>query len=228
MKKILFVIFTNGLLIGEENMRQLKAMKNTICAVSLEGSRDVTDARRGKGVHVRVCDSMKQMDENDVLFGVSITLTRQNYAEVMDEAYLLSLQDLGAATVFLIEYVPCQGDEDLCLLDTQKTDMTDKVKAYNRKMDMLVIPLPGDEDQYSGCLAAGRGFLHISSTGSLEACPFAAYSDVNIKDMPLKEALKSRLLNEIRDNHHLLKEGQGGCALVANREWVEDLQTILK
>ncbi len=96
------------------------------------------------------------------------------------------------------------------------------MKDYNKEFDMLIIPLPGDEDKYGGCLAASRGFLHISSTGSLEACPFAPYSDANIKNMPLKNALQSKLLNEVRDNHHMLKEGKGGCTLVNNKEWIEE------
>ena len=95
-------------------------------------------------------------------------------------------------------------------------------KLYE-KHNMLMVTLPGDEEKYGGCLASGRGFLHISSTGALEACPFAPYSDTNIKEMPLKEALKSGLLKEIRDKHDTLKESRGGCALKENREWVESL-----
>ncbi len=60
------------------------------------------------------------MDNNDVLFGTSITLTSRNYDEVMDKDYMMSLQNTGAVATFLIEYVPCQGDEDLCLTDSQK------------------------------------------------------------------------------------------------------------
>jgi MoaA/NifB/PqqE/SkfB family radical SAM enzyme len=93
---------------------------------------------------------------------------------------------------------------------------------------MLMVTLPGDEEKYGGCLASGRGFLHISSTGALEACPFAPYSDTNIKDMPLREALKSGLLREIRDNHHLLKESRGGCALNENKEWIKSLTALSK
>jgi MoaA/NifB/PqqE/SkfB family radical SAM enzyme len=155
-------------------------------------------------------------------------VTNKNYEQVTDFEYLRSIQQTGAIATFLIEYVPCQGEEELCLTEAQKADMNKKMARFNRDLEMLTIPLPGDEDQYSGCLAAGRGFLHISSTGSLEACPFAPYSDANVKDMPLKSALKSRLLTEIRDNHHLLKEGKGGCTLVSNKEWVEGLSATIE
>jgi MoaA/NifB/PqqE/SkfB family radical SAM enzyme len=66
--------------------------------------------------------------------------------------------------------------------------------------------------------------LHISSSGALEACPFAPYSDTSVKNMPLKEALKSRLIREVRENHDKLKESRGGCALKENAEWVASLQ----
>ena len=81
----------------------------------------------------------------------------------------------------------------------------------------------GDEEQFGGCLAAGRGFVHIGPDGSLEPCPFAPYSDTSVADTPLKDALASRLLRAIRDNHAELKETRGGCALWRKREWVEGL-----
>ena len=88
---------------------------------------------------------------------------------------------------------------------------------------MLPIALPGDEEKFGGCLAAGRGFLHVSSTGAVEACPFAPFSDVNLKQISFTDALESRLLGRIRDNHHLLEEADGGCTLFENKEWVEQL-----
>jgi MoaA/NifB/PqqE/SkfB family radical SAM enzyme len=72
-------------------------------------------------------------------------------------------------------------------------------------------------------MAAGRGFIHVSSTGALEACPFAPFSDLNLKEISFKEALKSPMMREIRDNHHLLKESRGGCSLIENKEWIAGL-----
>ncbi|MHB8278883.1 MAG: SPASM domain-containing protein [Candidatus Humimicrobiaceae bacterium] len=76
-----------------------------------------------------------------------------------------------------------------------------------------------------GCLASGRGFAHISPEGNLEPCPFAPYSDTNLKNLSLKEALNSDFLRKIRENHDKLSETKGGCALWENRDWV---QSILK
>lgn len=51
----------------------------------------------------------------------------------------------------------------------------------------------GDEKSYGGCVAAGRGFFHINSHGGAEPCLFSPYSDINVRDTSLWEALKSKL-----------------------------------
>ena len=71
---------------------------------------------------------------------------------------------------------------------------------------------------------AGRGFVHVSPEGNLEPCPFAPYSDTNLRDLSLKDALQSELLKEIRQNHEKLTETKGGCALWENREWIDSLR----
>lgn len=163
------------------------------------------------------------LDESRRLFGASITLTCGNFDEVMRSGYLDMLEKKGCGVVFLIEYVPGADDTTMCLTDAQKQYLCDITPVLSKKHDMMIVPLPGNEEKYGGCLASGRGFLHISSTGALEACPFAPYSDTNVIDMPLGDALKSDLLRKIRNNHHLLTESRGGCALNENRGWIQTL-----
>lgn len=222
-KSTAFVMFTNGTMISDEVKIKMKKMKQLIAIFSLEGSKEKTDTRRGEGVYDAVVAKMKLLNDNKMLFGSSITLTRENYDEVMSDEYIDNLQNLGCRILFLIEYVPCNGDKNLCLSEIQKHDLLIKIKHIQDKFDLLPVPLPGDEELFDGCLAAGRGFIHISSTGSIEACPFAPYSDVSVKTMPLVKALKSRLLTEIRINHNMLEEAEGGCTLFENPDLVSDL-----
>lgn len=222
-KDILFVMFTNGLLLNGSIVKQLRSIRNLIPIISIEGNEETTDERRGKGMFSSIMKVMENLDRQKILFGASITVTSKNYDEVVQSGYFNEMELRGCRAVFLIEYVPSENDFDLCLTNIQKQDLIDQEELLSKKYHMLFVPLPGNEDKYGGCLASGRGFLHISSTGSLEACPFAPYSDTNVKDMPLKEALKSKLLKEIRDNHHMLKESRGGCALQENKQWIEAL-----
>ena len=220
-----FILFTNGLMIDENTINDFRTHKNIIPVMSLEGGKYETDARRGDGMYDKICSTMEHLKQNDIMFGSSITLTSENYSTVMADRYLKSLEECGCGLAFLIEYVPQTEDDALTLTPDQKNDLIKKEKELTEKLNMIVIALPGDEEKYGGCLAAGRGFIHVSSEGNLEACPFAPYSDTNLKDLPLKEALKSKLIKDIRDNHHLLTESRGGCALNENKAWIESLMT---
>lgn len=223
--ELLFVMFTNGLLLSGETAAETERLKNLIPVLSLEGGKALTDARRGHGVYDAVLSKMRALDGRSRLFGVSVTLTSVNYDDIVRSDYLAVMQETGCRAAFLIEYVPCGAqDLSLCLTEEQKAHLRAVGKDLYKKHDMLVVSLPGNEDPYGGCLASGRGFLHISADGALEACPFAPYSDTSVKHMPLKEALKSRLIEKVRDNHNALKESRGGCALKENAAWVKALR----
>ena len=86
---------------------------------------------------------------------------------------------------------------------------------------MVYISFPGDEKSSGGCVAAGRGFFHINSHGGAEPCPFSPYSDSNVRDTSLREAMKSRLFRELREGGYLMEEHPGGCTLFERREDVE-------
>ena len=221
----LFVMFTNGLLLDSPAAQAAARIRNLIPVISLEGGRALTDERRGEGVYDAMTAVMRRLNSDKRMFGVSVTLTSRNYDDVIRSDYLKSMQTLGCRAAFLIEYVPCGAeDKALCLTQAQKTHLRQIEKQLYRQYDMLVVSLPGNEDPYGGCLASGRGFLHISSTGALEPCPFAPWSDVSVKDTPLKTALQSRLLKKIREGHEMLRESRGGCALKENAAWVAALQ----
>ncbi|MFA0815849.1 MAG: radical SAM protein [Anaerofustis sp.] len=218
-----FVLFTNGLLLDSNATAEIDKMKNVFPIISLEGDQDRTDSRRGIGVYENTLQIMRTLNRNKMLFGTSITLTVNNFEEILHGDYLKQLQEIGNRAAFLIEYVPSDGNFDICLTEDQKTELRRMEDALTEQYDMLIILLPGDEERYGGCMAAGRGFIHVSSTGALEACPFAPFSDLNLKEISFKEALKSPMMREIRDNHHLLKESRGGCALIENKEWIAGL-----
>ena len=192
-------------------------------AILLFIDRHFTDARRGAGVYIKLIQHMERLNQSGVMFGMSITLTSQNFEEVTHPVWLNSHFNMGCNLFFLIEYVPqSQTDLSLCLTKQQQEMLQPRLEELRKKLPALFISLPGDEKQYGGCLAAGRGFVHVSSEGNLEPCPFAPYSDLNIRETSLKESLRSPFLNNIRESHHLLSEANGGCTLWENRDWVQD------
>jgi MoaA/NifB/PqqE/SkfB family radical SAM enzyme len=222
-KGTLFPVFTNGVLLDTDTTRFFKKQRNLIPVLSIEGDQQNTDDIRGEGIYARVESAAEVLRRNKMFYGLSITLTSDNFDQVMDPGYLQRYYDQGCRLFFFVEYVP-MTDKDIptCISTEQRAKLPEINKALRERIPALYITLPGEEEQYGGCLAAGRGFIHIGATGDVEPCPFAPYSDTNITNSSLKEALDSRLLNRIRNNHHLLKESAGGCTLWENKDWVKE------
>jgi MoaA/NifB/PqqE/SkfB family radical SAM enzyme len=101
--------------------------------------------------------------------------------------------------------------------------MRELLPSLRATFPALFIAVPWDEDDVGGCLAAGRGFVHINPRGDLEPCPFAPFSDVNIQRVPLEEALRSKFLETIRGRPELARETGSGCVLWKERAVVTSL-----
>lgn len=54
----------------------------------------------------------------------------------------------------------------------------------------------------------------------MEPCPFAPFSDVNVRNTSLKEAFQSEFFRRIREVPELSREKGGGCVLWQEREMV--------
>lgn len=221
---ILFPMFTNGLLIDDQMSERLHRQKNIIPVISLEGYENQTDDRRGEGVHRHLQGIIDRLKGQSIFLGTSLTVTRQNYETITGDEFIGKLVASGCKIVFFIEYIPVrEGTEDWVPTRDQRERLVRTLDTMRSTHPGLFIAFPGDEEAMGGCLSSGRGFVHISSQGDLEPCPFAPYSDTSLKNMPLREALRSRFLRTIRDNHDKLRETEGGCALWQEREWVQSM-----
>jgi MoaA/NifB/PqqE/SkfB family radical SAM enzyme len=222
--QITFPLFTNGTMIDERTIAALRAQRNVVPVLSLEGGREQTDRRRGGGVYERVATAMSALCKQGLFFGCSITVTSENAAAVYDREWVSSLYRRGCRLFFYVEYVPVGSDsEALVPSGTQRESGLAAIRNLRKQIPALFVAFPGDEELFGGCLAAGRGFVHISAGGDVEPCPFAPYADRNVVRTSLKNALDSPMLEKIRANHANLQETSGGCALWAEREWVASL-----
>ncbi len=222
--KIIFPLFTNGLLLDDKILAEIKKQKNVIPVVSLEGDSESTDFRRGDGVYNGVQKAIREMRSRKIFFGTSIMMTRGNIESVTDYHFVSELIASGCRLFFFVEYVAVgEGKADWVLTDDQRKKLRVRMASLRDKFPAIFINFPGDEEEFGGCLSAGRGFIHINSEGGLEPCPAAPYSDSSVRDKPLVEALKSDLLRQIRENREALRETSGGCALWEKREWVKTL-----
>ena len=224
-QNILFPIFTNGTYLDERYLELFDKFRNLIPVMSIEGSRELTDERRGAGIYDRLIANMDEIHKRGLIFGASVTVTTRNCKEVTSQAFLDSLSEKGCKVVIFVEYVPVTDESrELAPTDTEREYLQNKIRQLRETHpEMVYILFPGDEKSSGGCVAAGRGFFHINSHGGAEPCPFSPYSDINVRDSSLKNAMDSSLFRKLRDEGYLLEDHEGGCVLYEKRELVQQI-----
>ena len=222
---ILFPVFTNGTYMDEAYFKLFDKCRNLVPIMSIEGEKEMTDARRGQGVYDRLIGNMDALQQRGLIFGASVTVTTQNIREVSSDAFLKKLSDRGCKAVIFVEFVPVTDDSrELAPGDGERETLSREIDRLREEHpEMVYISFPGDEKSSGGCVAAGRGFFHINSHGGAEPCPFSPYSDVNVRDTSLKEALQSPLFQALQSGGLLDDDHEGGCVLYEKRAQVEAL-----
>ena len=222
--EIAFPVFTNGVFVSEAYFQLLDRHRNLIPILSIEGDREMTDARRGEGIYDRQSGNMAAMAEKHMLFGASVTVTKDNLALVTSEAFVRDLAAKGCRVIIYVEYVPVTPESESLAPDDADRARMDAAVMHLRTAcpEMMMLCFPGDEKATGGCLAAGRGFFHISSHGDAEPCPFSPYSATNLRERSLLDALQSGLFRRLHDSGVLLQPHTGGCVLFREQEFVRN------
>ena len=224
-KNILFPVFTNGTFMDDRYFELFDKSRNLIPIMSIEGKKEITDARRGTGIYDRLITNMDELQKRGLIFGASVTVTTENVKEVASDEFLDELSSRGCKAVIFVEFVPVTDDsKELAPGDEEREYLKNEIARLRKERpDMVYISFPGDEKSSGGCVAAGRGFFHINSHGGAEPCPFSPYSDVNIKNSSLREAMHSPLFTALRSGDILSDDHNGGCVLYEKRALVEQL-----
>ena len=227
---ILFPVFTNGTYLDEAYSELFDKCRNLVPVMSIEGDEAVTDARRGEGVYGKLMANMETLRKKGMLFGASVTVTTENIREVTDCAYIEKLSENGCRAIFFVEYVPVDGtSKSLAPGDEERQYLNETIAELRGKYpEMVLISFPGDEKSSGGCMSAGRAFFHINSHGGAEPCPASPYSDVNVRDRSLREALQSPLFSALRSSGILMDDHVGGCVLHEKKHLVEALAFLQK
>lgn len=224
-KKIIFPVFTNGTIFREDLFTLFDTSRNLVPILSIEGGERETDERRGQGTFQKIEKFMEELQKRNILFGTSITVTSGNYQSILSDSFLNEIEKYGSKVVFLIAYSATSKETKYLELSSEDRKTMQNILSSARKThpDLWFLSFPGDEEFMGGCLAAGRGFFHISPTGAAEPCPFSPYSDRNIRDVSLEDALSSPLFRRLNLSKLVGGDHDGGCALLEHEDEVKTL-----
>lgn len=188
-----FLCFTNSTLIDEAFCRDMLRVGNFVPAISLEGFEEANDSRRGEGVYQKVMHAMELLKSHGLPFGLSVCYTSRNYADVTSEKFFDQVIDMGALFAWFFHYMPTGKDAvpELMPSPEQRVAVYDHIQAFRKTKPLFTMDFQNDAKYVGGCIAGGRRYLHINAAGDVDPCVFIHYSNVNIHDVTLLEALKS-------------------------------------
>lgn len=197
----IFLAFTNGTLVDEQFCEDMKKAGNLALALSVEGTRETTDMRRGDGVYEKVVEAMRLLKKHKCLFGTSICYTSANYKAVTSDEFYDTEIENGAKFAWYFHYMPIGSDADTSLLLTPEQReyvyraIRDK-RNKNHGKPIFTVDFQNDGEFVGGCIAGGRNYFHINSEGDAEPCVFIHYSDANIREKSVLECLRSPLFKQ--------------------------------
>ena len=223
-----FHAFTNGTLIDDEFCKRVVDVGNFTMSVSIDGSKEVNDERRGEGVYDKIMAGMEKLKEHGILFGTSVCYTSQNVYSVTSDDFLDMLIEKGSRFIWYFHYMPVGNDAAIDLLPTseQREYMYHRVReirGLEGGKPIFAIDFQNDGEYVGGCIAGGRNYLHINPNGDVEPCVFIHYSSANIKEVTLLEALKQPLFMAYRDNQPFNNNHLRPCPMLENPEYLRNM-----
>lgn len=225
-----FLAYTNGTLVDEEFCRELVRVGNFALALSIEGSEETTDARRGDGIYDKVISAMELLKKHGCLFGMSVCYTRDNVEAVTSDAFLEKMVSLGVKFGLYFNFMPVGHDAPVELIPTpsQREYMYKwlrKTRNGETGKPLFVMDFQDDGEYVGGCIAGGRNYFHINSAGDMEPCVFIHFSDSNIREKSILEGLKSPLFMAFRHGQPFNDNHLRPCPMLENPQC---LRSIIK
>jgi MoaA/NifB/PqqE/SkfB family radical SAM enzyme len=195
-----FFAFTNGTLVDDELCEQMLDVGNFALAFSIEGNEEATDMRRGKGTYHKVIEAMERMRKHRLLFGYSTCYHRYNTESVGSDEFVDDMIARGCRFAWNFTYMPVGKDArvDLLVTPEQRAYMYRRIREIRETKPIFAMDFWNDGEFSDGCIAGGRRYLHINAAGDVEPCAFIHYSNVNIHDVSLLDALRSPLFMAYR------------------------------
>lgn len=223
-----FAAYTNSTLIDEDLCKEVVRLGNLTFMLSIEGSPDTNDARRGDGHYAAVMKAMDLLKKYGIIFGTSICYTRANIEAVTSDEFLKMISDKGARFGFYFHFMPVGNNAVPELMPTveQRKKMIDRIRYVRSDacdIDFFPMDFQNDGEFVGGCIAGGRNYFHINSRGDAEPCVFIHFSDRNIHEHSILEMLQSPLFKKYHEGQPFNRNHLRPCPMLENPEMLRQI-----
>lgn len=223
-----FQVYTNGVLLDQDDLSRVVNSGNTALAISVEGLEEKTDRRRGKGTFAKASENMLEMKRLGGLVAFSVTATSENLEDIVSDDFIQTMIHLGCLYGWYLPYIPvgARAKTELMLTPAQRLRLTKRVKYLRRHHPILLGMFGNDGNILEGCMSPNK-LVHINSFGDVEACVFAHFSTHNIREHSFVEALSAPFFRMLRERHPYNPDHRKPCPMIDNpdifREVVQEV-----
>lgn len=221
----MFTAFTNGTLIDEKFVQEIKRVGNFIPALSIEGFEEETDMRRGNGTYQKVIHAMDLLREAHLAFGFSCCYHSKNTDSVASDEFIDFMIEKGAWFGWYFTFIPVGTNAPVELVATpdQREYMYHRIRKIRSEKPIFLMDFWNDGEYSGGCVAGGRRYFHVNASGDAEPCAFIHYSTCNVKNTSLMNILKSPLFMQYHDHQPFNANMLRPCPMLDNPEYIQNM-----
>jgi len=220
-----FQIFTNGQFITDDVAKRLRKLGNATPLISIEGSQEVSDVRRGrKNVLSHSMEGLKNCVKNKLITGVATSVCGSNIDDLVNENWLRELIKIGAHYVWFHTYRPVGPDPspELALTPEQLLQVRTFMVKMRKKLPLIVVDAYWDDKGEALCPMATGISHHISPGGDIEPCPIIQFATDSIhSEAGLYETLTGSAM--IKDFREVAAAHTQGCIVLERPDIVKEL-----
>ncbi len=219
-----FQIFTNGQLITPEVARRLERVGNATPLVSIEGDAATSDVRRGnRQVLDRTLRGLEACIEARLLTGVATSLCQSNIDDLLTEAWLDRLVDLGVHYTWFHTYRPVgpEASPDLALRPDQLVRVREFVVAQRARKPIAIVDAYYDGEGKALCPMAAGITHHVGPSGFVEPCPIIQLAVDDVRSGSFYETVTRSAF--LRDMREAAAAHSRGCVMLENPRLVLEI-----
>lgn len=220
-----FQVFTNGHFITDQVARRLRSLGNVTPLISVEGNEIISDERRGRaGVFSNTMEGLKHCLANKVMTGVCTSVCRTNIDDLLTDAWVDRLIELGVMYTWFHIYRPVgpEACADLALSPEQQRRVRQFVVDTRASKPIIVIDAYYDGQGQALCPAATGFTHHVGPWGDIEPCPIIQFAKESIHDpRPLRETFNESAF--LRDFRELAATSTRGCIVLERPDLLLEL-----